>query len=340
MPASTVLIVNPKARNGWLRDRWPLIEPELRSALGPLDIRLTTRAGEGTALARAAALGGARLVIALGGDGTASEVASGLLLAQEQHASGEPMCSFAYLPCATGGDFRRSLGLPSELGEAARAVAASPGRLIDAGQIQYTGHDGRPRRGYFLNVASAGISGLIDHLANDGSKRLGGRATFLLASLQATLRYRNPRVRVRLDDQPSTEGRIYTLAVANGAYFGGGMHIAPAARLDDGVLDVITLGDLSLPELLRLGRSVYEGSHLDLPKVTASRARTVRVEACDPEHDTKVLLDVDGETPGRLPAQWSVLPGALHLRGFLAAAPATGPRPRASSGQDSGTSSR
>ena len=313
MSAPTVVIVNPQARDGWPRKRWPLIEPELRAALGPLEFRLTTRAGEGTPLAKAAVLGGARLVVAMGGDGTASEVAAGLLLAQEQLPGSEPVCSFGYLPCATGGDLRRSLGTPEELGEAARRIAAAPGRLIDAGLLEYTGHDGRAQRGYFLNVASAGVSGLVDHLANQSSKRLGGRATFLIASARATLLYKNPLVRVRLDDRPSEEVRIYALAVANGGYFGGGMHIAPEAALDDGIFDVITLGDLSFPEVLRLGPHLYKGTHLTLNKVTSARARSVRVEPCN--QTDKILLDVDGETPGRLPARWSMLPKALHFRG-------------------------
>lgn len=311
--APTVVIVNPQARGGWPARRWPLIEPELRSALGPLTLQATTRAGEGTGLARAAALGGARLVIALGGDGTASEVAAGLLQAQEQLPSSEPTCSFGYLPCATGGDLRRSLALPEELGAEARAIAAAPGRLLDAGQLEFAGHDGRPQRRYFLNIASAGMSGLVDLLANQSSKRLGGKATFLYASAKAALRYKNPRVRVRLDDRPWEEVRLYTLAVANGGYFGGGMHIAPGARLDDGLFEVITLGDLSLPEALQLGYHLYQGSHLHLPKVTAAQARSVKVELCEPKD--KVLLDVDGETPGRLPARWTVLPKALHFRG-------------------------
>lgn len=313
MPAATVVIVNPQARGGWPRRRWPLIEPELRAALGPLELRFTGRPGQGVELARAAVLDGARLVVAMGGDGTASEVAAGLLEAQEQLPGGEPVCSFGYLPCATGGDLRRSLELPDDLAEAARRIAASPGRLLDAGQIAYTGHDGRPQRRYFLNIASAGMSGLVDLLANQSSKRLGGRATFLIASARAALRYHNPRVRVRLDDRPAEEVRLYTLAVANGAYFGGGMHIAPAARLDDGLFEVITLGDLSPPEALRLVHHLYKGTHLSLNKVSAARARSVRVELCEP--GDKVLLDVDGETPGRLPAQWTVLPKALHFRG-------------------------
>ena len=313
MSASTIVIVNPQARGGFAARRWPLIEPELRAALGPLTLRTTTRVGEGTQLAKAAALAGARLVIALGGDGTASEIAAGLLQAQEQLPGGEPTCSFGYLPCATGGDLRRSLGRPEELGAAARAIAAAPGRLLDAGQLEFTGHDGRPQRRYFLNIASAGLSGLVDLFANQSSKRLGGFATFVVASARAALRYKNPRVRVRLDDGAFAEMRLYTLVVANGGYFGGGMHIAPDACLDDGVFDVITLGDLSPPETVVLLPHLYKGTHLTLRKVTAAKARSVRVELCEPSD--RVLLDVDGETPGRLPARWTMLPRALHFRG-------------------------
>lgn len=309
----TIVIVNPAARGGWPRRKWPLLEPVLRSELGAIELRFTSRTGEGRTLARAAALGGAELVVALGGDGTASEVASGLLAAAEERGAEEAPCALGYLPCATGGDLRRTLGCPEDLAAAARRIASGTERLLDAGRIDYTDFDGRTRRGYFLNVASAGVSGLVDHLVNDSPKSLPGRAAFLLASLRATARYKNPAVRIRIDDRPSEEQRLYVLAVANGGYFGGGMHIAPDAALDDGLLDVVTLGDLSRLEALQVGARIYKSEHTELNKVRTTRARTVRAEPVDPQ--AKVLLDVDGETPGRLPATWTVLPAALRYRG-------------------------
>jgi diacylglycerol kinase (ATP) len=311
--AKSVLIVNPQARGGWAQKKWPVLEPMLRDALGVFEVQFTKRAGDGVPLAKAAARAGAELVVAMGGDGTASEVASGLLAAFADSPSGEPSCSFGYLPCATGGDLRRILGTPSEVDVAARAIASARPRPIDAGRIDYIGHDGKPQSGYFINVASCGISGLVDHLVNEGSKAFGGKATFFIASLRATLRYKNALVRVRLDDQPSYEERIYTFAVANGGYFGGGMHIAPEAKIDDGIFDITTLGDLSLVEALRLGGLIYKGEQGRLSKVSSRRARRVVVEPVNP--DEKVLLDVDGETPGRLPATFTLLPGALLYRG-------------------------
>lgn len=311
--AKSVLIVNPQARDGWAKKKWPVIEPMLRDALGAIDFRFTQQPGDGIPMAKAAAEQGAELVVAMGGDGTASEVASGLLTAFAHSPSGEPTCAFGYLPCATGGDLRRILGTPMDMKDAAAAIARAKARPIDAGRIDYTSHDGKPKSGYFINVASCGISGLVDHLVNEGSKALGGKATFFVASLRATLRYKNARVRIRIDDQPAYEERIYTLAVANGAYFGGGMNIAPDARIDDGTFDVATIGDLSLTEALRLGSLIYKGEQARMSKVSNRKARRIVVEPLDP--DEKVLLDVDGETPGRLPATFTLLPGSLLYRG-------------------------
>lgn len=311
--SSTTLIVNPEARGGWPRRNWPSIEPTLRQTLGDFDVCFTTREGEGRSLARMAVQKGAKLIIALGGDGTASEVAAGLLAEKDALGDGELPCSFGYLPCGTGGDLRRTLGTSLSIKEAAQAIATSKGRYIDAGRLDYIGNDGQPQRGYFINVASVGIGGLVDRYANRSSKFLGGKLTFFIASLRATLKYKNAAVRVRLDDRPVREHRIYLVAVANGRYCGGSMHVAPTAFIDDGLLEVVLFGDLSFTEALEVGRVIYKGNHLALPKVSCTRARVVSIEPCDPnEH---VLLDVDGETPGRLPATWTVMPRALHLRG-------------------------
>ncbi|HMU38674.1 MAG TPA: diacylglycerol kinase family lipid kinase [Pseudomonadota bacterium] len=309
--AKRVLIVNPNARGGFAKNKWPVLEPVLRDALGSIEVMFTKQSGDGTRLAEEAVASGAESVIAMGGDGTASEVAAGLLAAFLKQARSEPTCSFGYLPCATGGDFRRILGTPTDLREAAEAIARAKPRPIDAGQIDFIGHDGQPRRSFFINVASCGISGLVDHFVNEGSKALGGTATFFLASLRATFQYKNVLVRVKLDDEPSYEQRIYTLAVANGGYFGGGMNIAPDAKLDDGWFDVTTLGDLSVLEALKLSGLIYKGQQGRMSKVSMKKARRIVVEPVDSEQ--KVLLDTDGETPGRLPATFTLLPAALSF---------------------------
>lgn len=319
MPTDTTLIVNPMARAGWLKQKWPLIEPILQRTLGPLEIVFTKRQGDGRPLARQALESGAKLVLAMGGDGTASEVASGILEHQDRVAAGEPVASFGIIPAGTGGDLGRTLGTPRDIEQAAQKVADSPGRLIDAGRITHVTHDGQTTSGYFINVAGAGVSGLVDVYANESKKPLGGRVAYFWASLRGTLNYKNALLRVRVDDKPTIELRAYLIAAANGGYFGAGMHIAPGAVIDDGLLDVVLIGDLSFPEKVNLGRHIYAGTHIDLPKISCLRGRSVTVEPIDatdggaPAHP--VLLDVDGEAPGRLPATFTILPKALRLRG-------------------------
>ncbi len=310
---TTMLIVNPQARGGWLRRNWPQLAPKLHDILGPFSVVFTKQAGDGRPLARQALKSGAKLIIAFGGDGTASEVATGLLEEKGQHDGAEAPFCFGYLPCGTGGDLRKTLGTPSTLLAAAKAIADSKGRFIDAGCLDYISNDGQPQRGYFLNVASVGIGGLVDLYANRSKKRLGGKLTFFLASLRATLNYRNAAVQIRMDDLPMRQERIYSIAISNGRYFGGGMHIAPRAAMDDGLLDVVTLGDLSFGEAVRLSQRIYKGEHLSLPKVSYLRGKSVTIEPCDAQEH--VLLDVDGETPGRLPATFQIVPRALHFRG-------------------------
>jgi len=319
MANDTTLIVNPMARGGWLKKKWPVIEPILQRTLGPLEIAFTKRQGDGRPLARQALEQGAKLVLAMGGDGTASEVASGLLEHQDRIAAGEPVASFGIIPAGTGGDLGRILGTPLDIEQAAQKVARSPGRLIDAGRISYVAHDGQPASGYFINVAGAGVGGLVDVYANESKKPLGGRIAYFWASLRGTLNYKNALLRVRIDDQPPQELRTYFVAAANGGYFGAGMHVAPDAVIDDGLFEIVLVGDLSFPEKVNLGRHIYSGTHIGLPKISCVRGRSVTIEPIDTAegsgHLPPVLLDIDGEASGRLPATFTVLPKAIRLRG-------------------------
>jgi diacylglycerol kinase (ATP) len=143
---------------------------------------------------------------------------------------------------------------------------------------------------------------------------MGGTASFFLATVRAAVRYRNQRVRLVLDDkeEEALELTINNVAVANGRYFGGGMHIAPDALLDDGIFDVVAVGDVNALDMLRDGAKLYRGKHLGLPKVVVRRARKIEARPLD---SVDILLDVDGEAPGALPATFEILPAALPLVG-------------------------
>jgi YegS/Rv2252/BmrU family lipid kinase len=313
VPGRLAVIANPSSQNGALGKRWPDLVKRLGRILGDFDAQLTTAPGDATRLARRALDDGADVVVAVGGDGTTHEVVNGFF--DEAGKPRRPGAALGLLPFGTGGDFRRSLGLGTDLDLAAQVIAAGKRRTIDVGRIEYRqgGVSGPPAASMFINIAGFGVGGLIDKIVNQSSKALGGKLTFAIGTLRAAVRHKNPRVRMVFDDDEDAfvEAVINNVAVANGQYFGGGMHIAPHAELDDGVFDVVTLGDMSTWDYLKDGLSVYKGQHLALAKVSSRRARSVLARPV--ASGEEVLLDVDGEQLGALPARFTLVPRSLDL---------------------------
>ncbi|HEY3359711.1 MAG TPA: diacylglycerol kinase family protein [Polyangia bacterium] len=306
----TFLVVNPRSGNGSVERRWGEIASTVREAFGSYEHAFTTGPEDATRIARRALEDGFELVVALGGDGTLNEVVNGFF-----DAAGAPVnpgAALGVIPVGTGGDFRKTLGLPNDIRAAAAALRGRAVLQADVGRLSLVDGQGQPRTRHFMNIASFGIGGLVDHIVNTTSKALGGRLSFFLATARAAIAYRNQPVRLSFDGEAPIELRINNVAVANGQYFGGGMHIAPKARLDDGFFDVVAIGDLSALDLALKMRHVYAGTHLDMPKVLYRRARHVKAEPVDPA--AKVLLDVDGEQPGAIPSIFELLPGAVRVK--------------------------
>jgi YegS/Rv2252/BmrU family lipid kinase len=308
----TVVVVNPRSQNGALGRRWPEIARTLSRELGGFEHVMTEGPRDATRLCREALTGGADVVVAIGGDGTIHEVANGFFT--ESGAALRPGAALGVLPFGTGGDFRKTVNIPADLAAAAAILKAGATRTIDVGHLTYrkAGRDGETASCIFVNIASFGIGGLVDQIVNSSSKWMGGTLSFFMATARAALRYKNQRVRLILDDKDdeALELTINNVAVANGRYFGGGMHIAPDAVIDDGIFDVVAVGDVTTLDMLRDGVKLYRGTHLALPKVVVRRARKIEARPLDP---VDVLLDVDGEAPGALPATFEVVPAALLL---------------------------
>jgi diacylglycerol kinase (ATP) len=302
------LIVNPASAGGTTGRHFDRIARAVRGALGAFECAFTRQRGEGVELARAAVRQGGRLVVAVGGDGTASEVIDGLVGA-------EPPCDsqvlFGCIPRGTGSDFRRSLGWPTDPDQAARALASGVVRVCDVGRIEFLGHDGRVQTRHFANVAGLGISGVVTREIDKGWKILGGRFGYMLASARGLISWSDQPVRYRIDQGAWQEERLTALEVCNGRYFGSGMMVAPQARVDDGLFDIVIWKGLGLKDFLVRRSMIYDGTHVRLPNTRTTRAQVVEAE---PLQGAEVLLDVDGEQPGKLPARFSILPGALRLR--------------------------
>jgi diacylglycerol kinase family enzyme len=162
-------------------------------------------------------------------------------------------------------------------------------------------------------VTSVGFSSVVARRANQGSKRLGGRVSFLSAVVNSLLTYDNAEVSVSVDGGEVQRMTLLLAAVGNGRFFGGGMKICPEAILDDGYFDLVTVGDLGRLAVLAKIHRIYSGNHLSMKEVRSVRCRHLRLAPADPK--AEIPLEIDGETPGRLPAKFEILPSALRLRG-------------------------
>jgi YegS/Rv2252/BmrU family lipid kinase len=259
---------------------------------------------DGVRLARQAAQEGFQRLVVAGGDGTLSEVVTGLV-----EAGASAHVELGVLPLGTGGDFPRTLGIPRDLDLAIQAIATGAARPLDAGRVEFRDRDGRPASSCFVNVASLGISGRVVEIVNRALKVLPGQLAFLLGTLRALASYRRAHVALRLDGEAMFDGDLVLAAAANGRWFGGGMQVAPDAKPDDGVFDVVVVGGLSRTRLLARLPGLYRGTHVRDAAVQVRRGRVLEADA----PGERVWLELDGEPLGTLPARIELLPGALRV---------------------------
>jgi YegS/Rv2252/BmrU family lipid kinase len=311
MSTLPLIIVNPASAGGATGRAWPGLASEVRRHFGAFAVAFTGRGGEAADIAEREARAGRRFIIACGGDGTISEVANGILRAGVGAELG-------VLPSGTGGDFRRTLGVPARGSDAARHLREGETRTADAGRVTFADGRGGEESRFFVNVASFGMGGDVikrvkarEGLPAGAARLLGGKASFAAAALHAALTFEKPSVRVSLDGGPESRMTVANFCVANARFFGGGMKIAPAAKLDDGLLDVVAVGDVSALTVLANSYRLYLGTHLGMQEVRHAHARRVRADSASGE---VVKLEADGEIVGRLPAEFEILPGALRVR--------------------------
>ncbi len=308
---SRIAIVNPRAGGGRAGALWPQLFKQLVDTAGAFEHVLTTGPLDAERQSRAAIARGAKLIVAVGGDGTTNEVLNGFAMADGTVARA---AALGVIPCGTGSDFGTSFGIDSDPGAAIAAIASGRERLIDIGRADFTGDDGQPESRLFANIASLGLSGTIARNVNmsAASARLPGSLRYLTATLKALASWQPLRVRLTADGT-EFEREIMFAAVANGRYFGGGMMVAPDAQPDDGLFDIVIVGRTTKLYLARKIGLVYRGAHTALPEVEIIRAARLSAEPVAAGGERPVFFDMDGETPGKLGCTFTMLPGALRL---------------------------
>jgi diacylglycerol kinase family enzyme len=205
-------------------------------------------------------------------------------------------------------DFVRTYGVPTRFEDAVRVAATGTARTIDLGRVTYREWSGTEATRYLANVGSVGMSAAVAQRANGMSKALGGKATFFYALVRVFFEWENTVVSVTLDDA-EREARLHDVIVANGRWHGGAMLLAPEAQPDDGLFDVVLIGDVTKRDFVTTAPKIYKGTYLAHPKVEHLRSRTVGVDASE-----RLPIELDGEQVGTTPVRFEVVPQAVRVR--------------------------
>jgi YegS/Rv2252/BmrU family lipid kinase len=294
--------VNPAAGAGRTAKYWP----QIRSFLSKVGLRfehdITEAPGHAVDLATKAVHKGYKLIVSVGGDGTINEVVNGLYA-----TGGLRDVVLGIIGTGTGGDYIRSVGVPRDYIQACERLAGHPHRkTVDLGMVEHGEGDCRGRR-IFTNFAGIGFDAEVVRATTLKFKKLGAMPSYLAGLLTTLVSYRNRDITLNIDGAKE-ERRVCTVIMSNGKYGGGSMFIAPNADVSDGLFDVVIIGDVSKPDLLRSLPRVYKGTHLTHPKITLKRASRIEITS-----RTRSAVQADGELLGDAPASFAVLPMALNI---------------------------
>jgi diacylglycerol kinase (ATP) len=296
------VIVNPVAGAGRTRREWPRIMGLFKGSGLRFEHDITEAPGHAIELARAAAKNGYDTVVSVGGDGTVNEVVNGL------YTSGNiGDIALGIISTGTGRDYIRTVGIPRRYEDACRCLLNPQKRTVDLGIVEYT-DKGKMVERLFVNFAGFGFDAEIVRRTTRQFKALGSLSAYLMGLLATLITYRNKEISLKVDGEP-LERRVCAVLMNNGKYGGGGMFAAPGADLADGWLDVLIVGDMSKPDLLRSLPRIYKGTHLTHPKVTMKKAKEIEA-VC---RSGRMQLQADGELLGEVPARFRVLTSALNV---------------------------
>lgn len=304
----TFLVINPRSAGGQTGKRWAELSAKVGGALGSFGHEFTAGAMDAARIARKAIQDGYECIVAVGGDGTINEVVNGFF---HEGKALNPNAAMGVIPRGTGGDFRRAFGWDLELDSALARLRTDKTEPFDVGLVEYINHEGKPDQRYFANIASMGVSAFVANEVNRSNKALGGNMAFVWGTVKGMFRFEPPMVKIRADGGPQESLPINVVAVANGRYFGSGMCVAPDALTHDGRFDVTIWSGYTLKDFILKSKGIYSGEHVTWKGTRRLQCRTFEAES---ESGQEVLIEVDGEVPGRLPAKMTVLPSAIRLK--------------------------
>lgn len=297
-------IVNPVSANGSTGRQWPNLEKTIKASGIDLDYVLTEYPMHAVELTRNALKGGCEIIVSVGGDGTMNEVINGFF---ESGRLINENAALAIFSRGTGCDAIRTIGIKNDVDSIIAVLKDMKSEAYDVGTVDFIEYGGKKSQRYFLNVSDVGIGGETTFRVNRNSKALKGFLSFMLGALTTIIVYKNKCFEISIDDMNIKE-KLNSVIIANGKYFGGGMKIAPMADMTDGLFDIIILGNLNKFQLLYNFSKIYNGTHLSHPKVRYYKGKHIKVNS---KH--KALIEIDGEQPGIIEAEFRILPKKLKV---------------------------
>ncbi|ABR50853.1 diacylglycerol kinase, catalytic region [Alkaliphilus metalliredigens QYMF] len=282
-------IVNPVSGKNKGKKVMVLVEEVLKKKNVDYQLYVTNKPGEAQFLASQASREKYDVIVAIGGDGTIHEVLNGMIHSKKK---------LGIIPAGTGNDLAKSLNYPTNVEQALETVLNGHTRKIDIGRINGN---------YFINFASIGLDALIAEEANKMKKLYSSRYTYVLAVLKGIIVFKSPTIKVLIDGKEQKR-EIMLLAICNGAYYGGGMKIAPTADVADGYLDVCLIRKMSKLKLLFLFPTIFTGNHVKYKEVEFYRGKKVEVSS-----QSKFKFNADGEVKDHLPTTVEIIEKGIEI---------------------------
>lgn len=295
------LIVNPTAGAGRTAKKWPYIKALLKNTGLRFEHDITEAPGHAIELAKSAVNKGYKLVVSVGGDGTINEIVNGI------YATGDMKdVELGIIGTGTGSDYIRTIGVSKYYQESCHHLMNPMKKSVDLGLVEFTAN-GQPAKRIFANFAGLGFDAEVVKATTRKFKNFGGKPAYLMGLLSTFATYKNRNIHITMNGQ-SEDRKVCTIVMSNGKYGGGSMLLAPDADPSDGLFDVIIIGDVTKPDLLRSLPRIYKGTHLTHPKVTVRRTDLITISSDEP-----MAIQADGDLVGEAPARFTVLPSALNI---------------------------
>jgi YegS/Rv2252/BmrU family lipid kinase len=308
-----LVILNPSSQGGKTGEQADELLRVIERYLGAVECVHTNAPRHAVEIAEAAAREGRPKVIGVGGDGTVSEIANGLMRADKP---ADELPKLGIIGQGTGGDFRKTLEIEHRLDRYCEAIVRGVTKRADVGRFSYRKRDGEEDTAYFINILSVGMGGLVDEYV--AGSQMSGTIAYFGASARALMNSEVGVLECTVHEGDRVETRELAtrqIAICNGRFFGGGMEVGPMAKIDDGYFDVVSMGAASRLKFAIGSLSIYSGSHIDKPDVEIFRCDRIDIRLKNEDIRDIFPLDVDGEPLGTLPISITLVPGAIHVYG-------------------------